>query len=370
MLFGILFSLFSTANLFAQEWHGWRATIEPRVTQVLGSGDHVADIWRYEYNLIVGTSTILNYGAIYRPVFTKSGSNLNWRFEVSKRAPGSNHSWNLHFSILKSRGTAEGQGFTPKGANYFEACRIFDQSLPPLINDDEPSRLSPVRCGGTNEVRQFEFGASMEQAFFEHSHVGLYGTFGLNLRKFIRNRHDWLRQTAVLHDYFGNGQDFANFVTLDAMSRAPAWLFEPTLGLRVNTHHGRLDLGASLEQSIGIGMLGIDSTIWVDDDNIYQRENQKLVEKMLYLHGEFALAPIHETALVLRSTLTLYATYRLHHNLSMGATASCGQLGTTFKPAQWSVPSKWYVLEGTGWRAGERQNLSVCNLSSRITFIL
>ncbi|MEK7076868.1 MAG: hypothetical protein AAB967_01410, partial [Patescibacteria group bacterium] len=162
ILLAAVISVLFTKIGYAQEWSGWRANVEPGITWILGSGDHIGDIWRYGEN--PREDITINYGAEYRPLFTASGGALSWRFEILRRAPESNRAWGIRTSFLKSAGRVAGEARVPGNADYVEGCRMFGQTLLPLVNDDEASGLSRVLCGGENQVNFFALNLIVEQA--------------------------------------------------------------------------------------------------------------------------------------------------------------------------------------------------------------
>ena len=355
----------------AQEWSGWRANIEPGATWVFGSGDYIGDVWRFSESFST-TTGVYNYGTNYKPLYTRNAAGLSWRFEVLRRGERSNRTLGLRISFLRSSGNVYGEASTPARSTYIESCRIFGQTLLPLINDDEPGGVSRVLCGGETRVNTLDLGVFAENAIFENQSKGLYLNLGLNFRNITHRRHDWSRQIAVLRGYFGNGQDFVNFVSLDAWSRSRSWSLGPTFGIRGSYTNAsrRLSFETRIEQYVGIGKLGIESPIWVDDDDIHMRTTQGLGQTVLYLNGEFPMNSISTWSAIFGTTLELRTMYQLNKDFSVGATASCRSLGSIFKPARWNVPADWSILQGTGWVAGDRQSLNACGLSSRITLTL
>lgn len=341
----------------------WDFEIQPILIVPVGLEKHIGDLfyWTKKYD---GDYC---YGITYDPIFLNLGSDFTVRQRItigSEKLKIGISGWKITPRYwIEGRITSPQWQETSSGYTYYEnGVRMWDYTILPVVNELEPSGLSPVdwKAGNIFDLSTIDFFAQkISNGGLNLLGIKINPALGLKIANFKKEQHLIQKQRAFIYDAFGSGYHWDNKILLWSVSSAECdFLKGPLAGLEIESKSKRFSLKANLNQSLLFGKVNY-SSLWQDTDDIwiaYTDENGSIKPlcHWLTLEGKFPISKTRSISLPV-TEISLQANYELVKeiiSIGIGGFASIWQ--NVPEVPKFSVLGDWTAFEGTGWKFSEK----------------
>jgi len=350
------------AGSIVQAQDGLSIQIEPLWMDVEGNDEHVGDkfYWKEEWNNVTLTYT---YGITYDPI----NLNMKNKFTLRGEAIYRKNQWGWGLSgwgfgtddSKSGRVTTPPFEFTPTGWIYYEnGVRLWDHTPVPILNELEPSGVSPVDYQAENKLNVWTADLFSIRTLAEKSTSQIDLAFGVKLGSLDNDRNEGRERRAFVYDDFGPGLHWDNQISLESTSEADYGLMTgPVLGFQGKVKYKRFGIEGFINQSILFGRVKYTG-LWEDIDDIWVVTGPEggpfePVEQYEYDYGRFSFSK-HERAALPVTEIKLKVVYNITKKISIGGGGFYSIWWDAPVAPKWSMPGDWVAGEGTGWQLQER----------------
>jgi hypothetical protein len=362
----------NSAHAQTTEGQGWNVSIDFLGLSTRGNDVHVGDVYT-ERQSVSGTigNFRLDYGVTYEPIITKMDSDPSWMVTGGYR--GAQWGAGARYWRTVSEGSADGEANTapetPTSA-FITGIRMWENSIIPVTNVQDPSGLSPVTFHSENRLEHFRIDAYAERRWITGRSLNLTTRFGVAHSRTENTRSEGQTQRAFCFTFSGlcvvppavTNSTLTNDIAIDSESDATMSLTGPMIAVVGDTTFGRVRLDWLIGNSV---MMGTAETTgeWTDVDMINEVTVASGVptETSTVLDGSIPI-DFEERTVVPVIELEVKASVRVVGRLFVGAGVfSSSWFGVPVAPA-FVVPDDWTDVQGTGWRHQNR-NISFTGFS-------
>lgn len=337
----------------------WSITAEFLNVAIRGNDVHVGDVFT-EHQNVTGTASQsrLDYGVTFDPIVTSLPADYSAMVTAAYRGA----QWQFGGRWWRAAGEDDVSGSrstTPPTASsqYVTGIRLWENSLLPVSNQQDPSGISPVTFHADNQLELMVLDGYAGLSWIKGPRLNLAARFGLTHAEMSNTRSEGQTMRAFVVQSAGPGATttVANNITIDSESETTASLTGPLLALAGDSTISRVRIEWLVGHSMMVGTAETSGT-WTDVDTINQVtvvSGGGVTSASTVLHGvipsnqdDRAVVPVIE--------LQVRGSVRLARYLSVGA----GVFSSTWfglpVASAFVVPDDWTDLQGTGWRLQTR----------------
>ena len=335
----------------------WRVSVDAVHLITRGNDVHVGDVFT-ERQTLSGTfaQSRFDYGVEYEPIVPRMRDNRSAIVSIVYRGS----SWGGGIRGWRSESDSAVDGFRRTAAptatsQSTTGIRLWDHSVLPVTNLQEPSGVSPVTFTAENALTNIRVEAFAERLWMRGRRLTLAARFGVAHARLENTRAEGQTQRAFVQENdSGVTSTLFNDIRIDSVSEAVANLTGPMIAIVGDTTAGRLRVDWLVGQSVMLGMADTSGE-WRDVDNITETTTStgSSIETRMLLNGLIEKTQ-EDRALVPVIELQVRASLHLTRALTLGG----GVFSSTWfhlpvAPA-FSIPGDWTDLQGTGWRQQTR----------------
>lgn len=332
---------------------GWHVSVEFLTVLTRGNDVHVGDVFTERQTLsgVVGQSR-LDYGVTYEPIVTRMKTAPGALIAASWR--GTQWGFGARGTRIATDGADEGRVTTAAAtalSDSITGVRMWDNTIIPVVNLEQPSGYSPVSYAAENTLSNFRVEGYVERFWIRSRDLNVSTRFGISRAHIENTRGESQLQRAVDEEVAGTTvTSFRNSITLDGVSEATANLTGPVLSLAGDARMGRFRFDWLISQAAMLGTADTSGT-WTDIDDIREvvATPTTRTETATVLYGTL---PIEREERVLVPVLDLHV--RGGYQVTPRVTVGAGLYSSTWfrmpvAPA-FSIPDDWTSVQGAGWR--------------------
>jgi hypothetical protein len=342
----------------------WYVAVDYLNVWTRGNDVHVGDVFT-EHQTVSGTAAQnrLDYGVTFDPIVTQMSN------DQSVMLSGGIRGQRWGFGIRGWRAVADGsasgsRSTTPETATsqFITGIRMWDNSIVPVINIQDPSLVSPVTYHADNRLEHLQVEVFGERRWLAGENFNLAARFGFARARTENSRSEGQTQRANCFTAAGDcvlppnvtNSTLTNDITIDSESEATMNLTGPLLGIAGDAHFKRLRLDWLVSHAVLFGTAETTGT-WTDIDNI----NEVTVTSGVQTQTTTVLDGVlpreqDERAVVPTLDLQIKASFKVVKGVSVGGGVfSSTSFGQTVAPA-FVVPDDWTDVQGTAWRSQKR----------------
>lgn len=335
----------------------WQATVDYLTVVTRGNDVHVGDVFT-EHQTVSGpvAQSRLDYGVTFDPIATLMKNDQSFMAAVTHHGP----EWS--FGVRAWRATAGGSGSGSRNtaaptatSQFVTGIRLWENSIIPVTNQQEPAGISPVTFHADNELKNVRIEGFAERAWVNQPRLTMAMRAGLAHSRIKNIRSEGQTQKAfIVETLAGTTSTLNNSISIDSQSETEMSLTGPMVGVSGSAGLGVVRLEWLLAQSVLFGTAETTGS-WTDVDNINEVRVTGGVrsETNTLLDGELPIE-LEERSIVPMVDLQVRASVAVAKQVSVGAGIFSS---TSFRlpvAPQFIVPDDWTDVQGTGWREQHR----------------
>ena len=335
----------------------WTVSAEFLNVWIRGNDDHPGDVFT-EHQTLSGTAAAsrLDYGVTYEPILTTLDGDQSAIISVAYQGPRWQYGGRWWRAIGEGSDSGSRTTTPPTATSQFvTGIRLWENSLLPVDNQQDPSGVSPVTFHADNRLENMVLDGYAALNFVRSANLNLALRFGGAYARVENARSEGQTQLTFITQFSGGvTTTITNNIELASESESTTSLIGPTVAIAGDTTVGRVRIAWLAGHSL---MLGTAETTgsWTDIDNINQVTvtSGTRTETSTVLDGEIPVE-LDEHAVVPVLELQVRAAVRVAKRVSVGGGLfSSTWFGLPLAPA-FVVPDDWTDLQGTAWRSQSR----------------
>ena len=349
----------TTGSAYAQTVQDRQWTVSAEFLNVWTRGNdvHPGDVFT-EHQTLSGTASAsrLDYGVTFEPILTTMGDDQSAIVSAAYRG----RRWQFGGRWWRAIGEGNVSGSrstTPPtaSAQFITGIRMWENSLLPVDNQQDPSGISPVTFHAENRLENTVIDGYAALPLISGSSFNLAARFGGAYARVENTRSEGNTQRAFVVQTSGaNTTTLTNNITLDSESETTANLLGPTLALAGDTTVKRVKVSWLVGHSLLLGTAKTSGG-WIDIDNINQVTVASGIrtETSTVLDGEIPVE-LDEHAVVPVVELQVRGSVRVTKLVSVGGGLFSSTWFNMPLAPGFVVPDDWTDVQGTGWRSQSR----------------
>lgn len=319
----------------AQTTEGWEFQVEQVWMEAKGFDEHVGDIIQRTFVVGLVEPPRVQDNLIRDPISLNMDRRNTFRLEADYRRRGWGAGTRGWFFSTENSVAGELSSPAPvrtpeSSTRVVNTVSMWKETLPPVGNDLEPGRFSPVGFDAKGELSTFSLDFFALRTLRNTDDNGIEVILGTKVGR-VRTRQDQgFRQRAFALDYFARGLHLDNRISLSSTADSDLLGIGPMLGLAGRIRWRRLSIHASATESFLIG--GSDQTgtfTDIDDVAFTQSPNGPRLPCTLQL-APLDCFSIRSDLEFSKSERTFVPVTELHLKLLVDVTRNISAGGTAF----------------------------------------
>jgi hypothetical protein len=345
------------ARAQAPQGLGWHVSLDFFNVATRGNDVHVGDVFT-EQQTISGTviQSRLDYGVTYEPIVTRMKTDRSVMISGGYR--GARWGFGARGWRAATDDAVSGSDSTAPStatSDFLTGVRMWENSIVPVSNDQEPSGISPVTFDAANELEHLRFEGFVERMWVSANEVRVAARLGVAHARTENIRSEGQTQRAFLVEISGGTTStLTNSITLESDSEATANLTGPLLALVGDAQLGRFRIDWLVSHALLMGTVETTGT-WIDIDDIEEvtvtggvtTQTTTVLDGVLEIEEDVRVTvPVVD--------LQVKGSVQVASALRVGAGVFSSTAFNLPVAPGFVVPDDWTDVQGTGWRQQTR----------------
>lgn len=325
-----------------------------------GNNDRLGDRFYLHSNGIYGQ----DYGMSTTPINLSNKRAFGWKAAMTYRQ--ANSPWGIALTVWqytegnKLSGQIQSRPGGPFAGCEYGGIRMWEHTLIPVINMDDPCWASPVSYRGAHFLKLWSADFAVSRIIAHGPSGSLALTIGPRFGGHRHSRVEGLAQTAIVHYWLGP-LHYHNDIDIqgDATVRSRL-LHGVNFGMRGSYDKGRSSMRATINQAFMFGTVAQQAN-WHDTDDIRVVSGQRggpytEYARLAYLDGKFPFSETKSDGVAVTEA-SISFDHAFIKGLTLGIGAFISYWNNLPVAARWTVPGRWRIGDGEGWRVDSRSIL-------------